>query len=404
MTTTTAIQPTRELVTYRIALAAMFFVNGGTFANWASRIPAVQANLGLSEAQLGLILQGGAIGVLGALLITSGLIARFSSRTVLTVTALLNVAALPLMGLLGSGVLFGDGTPAWVAMLGLWGGLIFFGATTSSMDVAMNAQAIEVERRYRRTIMSSFHAAWSLGMVGGALLGTLFGFLNWGVQGHFTIAALIYVVIAVIVAPRLVEVADKKSADDGPTAIFSLPPRSVWLLGLIAFSAALGEGSMIDWSALYLRNVAGVVEGTAALGLLAFAAFMAIGRFMGDALVERFSLVQVVRWGGYLAAAGILLMITVPTLMTVLIGFAMVGLGVATVVPLAFSVAGNIPGVEPSAAVAGVATIAYTGFLVGPPMLGFVAEHSYRGAFAIVMVLLLVMALSAGRALRGSSL
>jgi predicted MFS family arabinose efflux permease len=402
MTIATAVQPTRDLVTYRFAIAAMFFVNGGTFANWAARIPAVQANLGLTELQIGIVLQGMAVGVLSALLVSSGLIARYSSRTVLTWTALTNVATLPLMGLLGSGVLFAEAAAAFGMIAALWGALVLFGMSTSSMDVAMNGQAIEVERRYGKTIMSSFHAAWSLGMVSGAGLGALFGFLQVGVQYHLLIAFLIYGTIALVVAPRLMDAPDKKNTGE-PTAIFSLPPRAVWLLGLIAFCSALGEGAMIDWSALYLRNVAGVLEGTAALGLLAFTGFMTVGRLAGDTLVDRFSRVRVVRWGGLLAAAGILLMIVLPTLTAVLIGFGMVGLGLATIVPLAFSVAGNLPDVDTSAAVAGTATIAYTGFLVGPPMLGFLAEISYRGAFAVVMVMLLVMALVAGRALRPAS-
>lgn len=376
-----------------IAVYTMFFINGSVLGNWIARIPSVRDNLGLSEGQLGLTLLGASIGIILGLPMAGGLIARFGSRRVTQVSALLVVAVLPLLSLATSSLM--------LAAI-----LFVLGFGVGNMDVAMNAQAVEVERRKGQSIMSSFHAAFSIGGVAGAGMGALATSLDANVLTHFFAAALLHFILLVVILVQggLLAVPEEISPQDEPTSLFVFPAIALLPLGAIVFAAGLGEGAIADWSALYLRDIVGTEESTAALGFAAFSAMMTIGRLVGDTLTSRFNRVMLVRLGGTIATSGLLLALVVPSVATVLIGFAAVGAGVSFIIPLAFSAAGNRTDIAPGKALAGVANIGYMAFLVGPPVIGLVADvTSLQFALGLVTALLFSLIFSAG-ALRDGKL
>jgi MFS family permease len=359
----------------RWAVTAMFFINGAVLASWLGRIPQIQANLGLSEGGLGLVLMGMAVGVLVALTLAGGMIGRFGSRAVTTAGAVALCLSLPLLALMPN-------------VIALWISLFLFGGFISLMDVAMNSQGVDVERELGRPVMSSFHASYSIGGFAGAAIGAAMAFLGVGPALHFVIAGAGLLLMTLPVAPRLLPTAPKtETATTEP--VFQLPARVLWPLGAVAFCSAIGEGAMSDWSAVYLKSVVGTTDGIAALGFAAFSITMTGGRLLGDHLAMRFGAAKLVRAGGICGAAGLLLAILLPQTAPVMIGFAAVGAGLSIVVPLAFSAAGKVPELPSGVGIAGVATIGYAGFLAGPPVIGLIAEMTSL-RLAMLLVLLLV--------------
>ncbi len=357
----------------RWAVLVAFFVNGALFASWISRIPAIQMKLDLSEGELGLVLFGLGVGVLMALSLAGGIIGRFGSRTVTIGGAIAMCIFLPLLAL----------TPNAIT---LWLSLFLFGAATSTMDVAMNDQAVSVERHAGKPLMSSFHGAWSVGSLTGALLGAGIAGLSFGSLPHFIFATILFFILLISFARHLLPTEGQKEKGQ---SIFRLPPRVVWPLGAIAFCAAIGEGAMSDWSGVYLSRTFETTVAFAALGYAAFSLTMTIGRFTGDWLVTRFNPTRVVRFGGLLAFIGIVAAIVTTEPVIVLVGYAAVGFGLANVVPLSFSAAGKLPKLPAGVGIAGVATIGYAGFLAGPPVIGLIAEATSL-RFALLTVAAMV--------------
>ncbi|MFN2178538.1 MAG: MFS transporter [Candidatus Promineifilaceae bacterium] len=342
----------------RLAVLVAFFINGFLLATWVSRIPAVQALLSMSEGTLGLVLMGISAGVIVALSMAGGLIGRFGSHTVTTTAGVLLCIVLVLPALMSS-------PPT------LFLALFVVGLVLSTMDVAMNSQAVAVEERAGRPLMSSFHAAFSIGGLAGALLGAGLVSLGLTVLAHFALVAVMALIAMLISSRYLLDVSGEKQAGG---ALFRLPPRALWGLGAVAFCVAIGEGTMHDWSGVFLAKTIGTTAAFAALGFAAFSLTMTLGRLTGDWLATRFNPVQVVRFGGLLASLGLITAVLSGSQYVVLLGFAAVGAGVANGIPLAFSAAGRFPGLAPGAGIAGVATIGYAGFLAGPPLIGLVAE------------------------------
>jgi predicted MFS family arabinose efflux permease len=359
-------------MTARLAVLAAFFFNGLLLATWVSRIPAIQAKLQMSEGTLGFVLMGISAGVIVALSMAGGLVGRFGSRAVTIGAAAGLCLVMPLPALMPS-------APA------LFGALFIFGAFLSTMDVGMNAQAVAVEGLAGKPMMSSFHASFSIGGLAGALIGAAFVALGLGILQHFSLLALLSLAAILFSGRYLVQ--DGGEVEEGG-AIFRLPPRALWGLGAVAFCVAIGEGSMGDWSGVYLADVMGTTEAFAALGFAAFSATMTLGRLAGDWLAVRFSPVNLVRYGGLLASLGLMTAVFASSEYVVLLGFAAVGAGVANGIPLAFSAAGRFPGMSAGAGIAGVATIGYAGFLAGPPFIGLIAEAtSLRVAFFLAALL-----------------
>lgn len=365
----------------RVAVSLAFFTNGALVATWVSRIPAIQSKFGLREGALGLVLLGLSAGMLTALFLAGGLIARYGSPKVTLYCALISCLALPFLVIVS--------IPS-----ALFAVLFVFGGGISAMDVAMNEQAVLVERNAKRPLMSSFHAGYSIGGFVGALIGAgMAALTGLPTLPHFAIAAALFSGAIVLSFPHLLPTergAGKKEA------VFRLPERSLWILGVIAFCTAIGEGTMADWSAVYLTKVLNADAALAALGFAAFSLTMTIGRIFGDSLSRKWAPALIVRAGGLIAALGILAAALTKNPIIALAGFAAVGVGLANIIPLLFGAAGNFPGISTGTGIAGVATIGYAGYLVEPPLIGFVAEEtSLRVALFLVALIIGTLVFSA---------
>ncbi len=362
----------------RRAISLVFFVNGFVLANWIARIPAIKHGLGINNGVMGTVLLGMALGAMVAFPFAGRLIGDFGSARATTGFALGLAVVLPLLSWAPNAIL-------------LFAGLALFGASNGGMDVSMNAQGVEVEHAWKRPILNSMHGFYSLGGFAGAGAGSLVAALGIAPHVHFIIIAVL--AIAALLWAYTALIADHPIAEHHePTPVFALPPRALVPLGLVAACAAIGEGSIADWGALYLRNHLDTSASVAALGFAAFSLAMLIARFTGDNLVARFGPERIVRLGGLIAAAGLALGLLANTFGAALLGFAAIGLGLASVYPLVFGAAGNRTDIPRGRAVAGVATMGYSGFLAGPPLLGWVAQAtSLRTALVIVVALALVI-------------
>ena len=347
-----------DLRTARIAVATIFGGNGAVFATWSIHIPTVQRNLALSEGALGATLLVMALGSIGVMPFVGGLIARLSSRLITRITALAMVLLMPAL------ILIPD---IWLLLLTL----ILFGAANGALDVAMNAQAVAIETRYARPILSSFHAWFSIGGVVGALGGSaLLGLGITPAQHAVLVGGGLGLIMLVAGSFLLYEARDEASTI--PTFIL---PRGILLpLGMLALCDLIAEGAMIDWSAVYLRNWLGTSPALAGLGFAAFSLMMSLGRLTGDALIARFDRIAVLRWSGWFAAVGLFIGLVLPHPFVAIAGFGCVGLGLANVIPILFNAAGRVPGIAPGVAIAAVTTTGYSGFFIGPPLIGWTAE------------------------------
>jgi predicted MFS family arabinose efflux permease len=349
-------------VAARRAVTVLFFVNGTLLATWVSRIPAIEALRGLNHATFGLALLVVATGAIISMPIAGALSTRLGTVRICQFSALTYCLALPLLALLPD--------PA------IWSLALFvFGAGHGALDVAMNAQAVAIEKRYHRPIMSSFHALFSIGGLTGALMGGLLATLGMRPETHFCLMAAVLGCTALATFPHLLPFAELPGSVSPKKKLpFRLPNPGLLVLGVVALCAMMGEGSMADWCAVYLQRTLGTSEGFAAVGYGAFSIAMAAGRFSGDWLSAQFRPVNLVRGGGLLAVSGLLLALFAQHPVLALLGFACVGAGFATIIPIAFSAAGGTPGIPPGIAMATVTTMGYFGFLAGPPLIGFTAE------------------------------
>lgn len=364
----------------RWATITYFFAAGAGLGSWFPRIPEVQRSLGLSYAELGFALLGPAVGSLLAMPATGWLVARWGSRRVTTAAALA----------FGTALLPPTLAPA-LPLLFL--ALVVLGAANGALNVAINVQAVAVEERYRRPIMSSFHGVFSVGSLAGGAGAWLAIARGLGPTPHLLAVGLTVIALAGIAAGRLLPIA---AAGRG-TPTFARPSRALAGLGAVAFCVMVAEGAMADWSAVYLRDLVESHPGTTidilpAAGFAAFSATMVVGRFSGDRLVARFGPSAIVRAGGAVIALGLGCGLLIGGPWAALVGFALVGLGLACAAPLIVSAAGRTPGMATGAAVAAIATVAYTGYLAGPALIGFAAQVvGLRSALAIVVLLGAVM-------------
>lgn len=362
------------------ATRLVFLVSGIGMAAWAPMVPYAKARLGLDEAQLGVLLLAFGGGSMASMPLVGWLTHRFGSRRVIGVGGLLLCLALPLLAV----------APGAAALAF---GLLYFGAALGAVDVAMNAHAVEVERRDGRPLMSGFHGLFSIGGLGGAAGMSLLLALGLPLA---TAAVAISVLLAIVVASQWPRLLDGAGATAKHAAVFGMPRGVVLLLGLLCFISFLAEGVMLDWSAVFLREFRGFPAASAGIGYAAFSVAMALGRLGGDRIVARHGPVWTVRVGACIAAAGFLLASTLAWPGAALLGFVLVGLGAANIVPVMFGAAGRLPGTSPGVAIATVTTLGYAGLLSGPALIGFLAQASSLAvALAAVAGLLLLTAASA---------
>jgi MFS family permease len=365
----------------RVVVATVFFVNGAATANWLVRIPAIQAKLGLSAAALGMTLFGVAVGALVSMPLTGRLVARYGSRPVTRVAAVIFALVFLL-------------PPLAPTPLVLFVALVVLGAGHGALDVAMNAQAATVERAYARPIMAGFHAMFSFGGLVGAAVGGAIASRGITPIAHLGGTALVAGLMLTAVTRGMLPA----SADAVPDHVHATKPHGALLtLGVIAFCVLLGEGAMADWSAVYLRDITGAGPGLAAVGYAAFSLAMASGRLVGDRLTLRAGPARLVRAGGTLAALGLATALLFSSPSAAIIGFGTVGAGLSIAFPVVLTMASVLPGTTPGPAIATVSTFGYAGFLAGPPLIGFVAQAiTLRGGLAVVVVTCLVVAGLAG--------
>ncbi|AZM92586.1 MFS transporter [Streptomyces sp. W1SF4] len=367
------------------ALYAVFFLNGIVLASWAPRIPQVKEQLGLSDGRLGTALLGVALGSVPAMPAAGLLVNRFGSRPVARCAALVYAPAIALPGLAGS-------------LTELLLGLAVLGASVGALDVAMNAHAVDLERRTGRARLSSFHGLFSAGALAGALLGTAAAAGGVGVRTQFTVSAVVGVAAAGLAVAALHPAAPPPPPAPGNGGGGGGGRRGGGAGRLLPLSALglcvlLVEGVMTDWSSVYLADSLGAGPGPAGAGYAAFALAMTAGRLGGDRAAGRFGSVRVVRRGALLSAAGALTALLSGHPAVSVVAFCAVGLGISASFPLVVGGASRIPGAPAGTAVATVSTTGYFAFLAGPPLIGFLASHSsLRTALLLVPVLALAAA------------
>lgn len=353
----------------RWAISGVFLLTGVGTANWAVRIPAVQRSLVLSDGQLGFALLGVSVGAITAMPVSGRLVARFGSRPITFAGAIAFAIALMLPPLAPS---FGLLVAALLA-LGLANGIL---------DVAMNAQAAAVQANYRTPIMGGIHAFYSFGGLIGAAIGGAIASAGIGAAPHLAGVGVAIAIGAIAAAAGMLP-AHTDAAPNAPFAAGQL--RALIGLGVLAFCVLFGEGAMMNWSAVYLRNVIGTGPGLAAAGFASFSLMMATGRTVGDRLTSRLGAERLTRIGGSIALCGIGLALAFPQPLPVVIGFGAVGAGLSIIFPITLAAAARTPGVVPGAAIAVVSMCGYSGLLAGPPLIGTVANFlTLRGGLALV--------------------
>jgi MFS family permease len=356
---------------HRVAVAACFFLYGFCFSSWASRIPAIQQKLGLSETELGIVLFALPAGLLVSLPLTGWLVAKKGSRLVFNIAAVSYSCILITLGMAATKI---------TLILCLFG----FGLAGNMGNISMNTQAVNVEALYKRNIMASFHGVWSLAGFTGAAVGTVITGMGVIPAYHFLIILALSLALFLIASGYLVST-DQKPA--GNTPIFVLPDRSLLTLGLIAFCSMLCEGAMFDWSGVYFTKVVKAEPALTGAGYTAFMCTMAISRFGADYVTSKFGFKRIIQVSGLIITAGLSLAVLLPTFYPSIAGFLLVGIGVSSIVPLVYSAAGKSKRLSPGMALAAVSTISFFGFLIGPPLIGLLAGLSgLRLSFAVIAV------------------
>jgi MFS family permease len=357
----------------RLAVSSTFFLHGLCFSSWGARIPAIQEKLGLSEAQLGTVLFALPIGSILSMPASAYLVNRFGSRLVLIFGLLFYATALTTLGMASS-------------VYQLTALLIVFGFVSNFVNVSGNTQGIDLEILYKKTIMSSLHGLWSAaGFFGAALSAVLISFdviPLW----HFTSVFVVVLITVLLNNKHLLR--DKKKAVASSRPKFVFPNKQLVGLGIIAFCCMLCEGAMFDWGSVYFKKVLGAEGGWVSAGYVAFMTTMASSRFFADNFREKYGLKRILLFGGVIICSGFMTSVLFPTILMSVIGFLLIGIGVSGIVPLVISEAGKTTTMSASAAIASVSTIGFLGFLIGPPMVGWIAgATSLRVSFSVIAVM-----------------
>jgi MFS family permease len=361
----------------------LFLVHGLIVATWVSRIPAVQLRLALNNGILGLTFLCGAVGAVMTIPMAGWLVTRFGSRAVSGTSSVAFCGAVLLPAL------------AWNAVT-LGAALLFYGATAAAMDVSMNAHGVEVEKAIGRPTMSRFHGMFSLGGMAGAGVGALAAARGVAPVAHFGAVACVCLISVLIVRPWLLD-AGAHAAPTGHRLPLRAIPPVLFALSAIGFCILLSEGAMADWTAVYFKQMLRAGSGTAASGYAVFSAAMASFRLLGDLITARLRPVRTVRTGSIVAACGLFSALCMKRPAYAMPGFAAAGAGFSVIIPLVFGSGGRVANVSPGAGIATVTGIGYIGFLVGPPLIGFLSQlFTLRYALGVVVGCCIVSALLSG--------
>ena len=358
----------------RFAVSLIFAINGMVFGTWASRIPAIVDFHDLSPGSLGLLIFLAGLSAVIAFSIFGRAADRYGAAFI-TKRATLLLIPLTL-------IFIAYANSIWMLVFAV----IFFGAIHGGDDVAMNAWAAEVEREYTRPVMSSFHAMWSLGAGIGAGLGSLLAFYEVGFKNHFSLISIIIFVLALSAA--FVPFESQKNKKEANSPFISIPKGSLLPVATITFFASLSEGAVADWSAIFLKSVASLNDGNAALGFTVFSVCMFSMRLLGDRISFILGPATAARYSGIVALTGSIILLVSDSFLLLLLGFGLIGLGIAVIIPLAFSRAGNDETISQGTAIASIATLGYGGMLLGPLFLGLIAEiTSIKTSFLILPIM-----------------
>jgi len=367
----------------RWAVSMFYFGMGLCFATWASRIPDIKTDLHLSEGDLGSILFALPLGQLVIMPFSGKLVTRFGSHRILIFALLLYVFSMTNLGLAAA---------AWQLSLGLF----VFGIFGNLSNIAVNTQGVYTEVLFKKTIMSSFHGMWSFAGFTGALIGL--GMLAFKLTPyiHFVIVAGIVFLMMVFNYKFLIKAKETIKAEK--KKLFSKPDSALIWLGIIGFCCMASEGVMFDWSGVYFKDVIKAPGPLVILGYTSFMIMMAGGRFLGDGLIRKFGRKTVLQISGIMISAGLFTAVFFPFVIPATIAFMFVGLGVSTIVPTVYSVAGKNPNVSPSVALTTVSSVSFLGFLMGPPIIGYIAElSSLRFSFAFIGIFGILISLMVSR-------
>lgn len=352
-------------------------MNGFVHATYYSRLPRIQEMFSIDNGVVGLVLLSSSIGALLAMPFTGWLIIRNGSRRIVIFATFFYCSLIPLI--------------YWMPTLSALIALFFvLGVSSGMLDVAMNSQAVMVEKQMQKPIMTSFHALFSIGMALGAFAGSVFTEFSVGLFIHFSVISAASLIIVFVARYYLIH--DKPQTKETDEPAFRLPNAAMVSVGVIAFCSMLGEGAMADWSTNYMERVANSGAALAPIGLSAFAIAMTIGRVLGDGARMRFGDRALMVGCGIVATIGIVTSITFIHPFAVIAGFFIVGIGLSAVVPIAYSIAGHTKDLPPGVGLAMVTTVGYSGFLFGPPIIGFIAQwQNLRVALGLVAILFILM-------------
>jgi MFS family permease len=356
----------------RVALGALFFFMGICFASWAARIPDIQAKFQLSEGELGTLLLCLPIGSMVGLPIAGWSVHHYGSRIVILICSFAYALTLPLIGLAPN---------PWVIVPVL----MLFGTLGNIMNISLNTQALGLEDQLGKSILASFHGLWSMAGFTGAGLGAGMILLQFSPAAHYGVVALLCIVIILFSQKYVLN--DKREKDGAGGLVLKKPDQLLLRVGLISFLGMMTEGCMFDWSGVYFKKIVEAEPALVSVGYVCFMGAMASGRFVTDKATNRYGKIPVLQVSGILIFLGLILAVLFPSLYTAALGFLLVGFGVASIVPVSYGIAGRSKLYSPSVALALVSTLSFFGFLVGPPLIGFIAEaFNLKVSFALVAI------------------
>lgn len=356
----------------RVALGAMFFFMGLCFSTWAARIPDIQAKFQLSEGQLGTILLCLPIGSMIGLPIAGWSVHTYGSRAIILAGSFAYAFTLPLIGLANA---------TWMIVPVL----VLFGMLGNIMNISLNTQALGLESQMGKSILASFHGLWSMAGFTGAGLGAGLIYFDFTPAGHYAVVTGISIVIVLFSQKYVIN--DRKDSEESGGLVLKRPDDLLLRIGMISFLGMMTEGCMFDWSGVYFKKIVLATPEFVALGYVCFMGAMASGRFITDKATNRFGRIPVLQVSGALIFVGLVISVVIPAVYTAAVGFLLVGLGVASIVPVSYGIAGRSKLYSPSVALALVSTISFFGFLLGPPLIGFVADlFDLKVSFALIAI------------------
>lgn len=368
-------QDQSNLKRIRAGIFSFYFAQGLCFSSWASRIPDIKGYLGLDDAAWGTVLLMLPVGQICGMSLSGYLVSKIGSRKILPIALFLYALALVMVGLAKT---------EYTLLMSL----IVLGFFGNFSNISVNTQGVNVESLYGKSIMSSFHGGWSLACFTGSAIGLLMINLSLSPFIHFSIVAAIVILNLFMNKKYLQEdIKKKKKVSDDGAKQKNKPESFLYLLGIVAFCGMAAEGAMTDWSGLYFKDVVKVSESIIPLGFSAYMVTMASGRFFADKAIERWGSQRVIMTGGALISIGLLLAVAFPILPVTIIAFMIIGLGTSSIAPTIYSIAGQKTKISTSMALTVVSSISFLGFLMGPPLIGYISEAtSLRYSYALIGV------------------